>query len=63
MASMEAWLLASGFLEELSTESAVTELSEMKQITKINYTSLNNIHSFFFVCKPRVRRPQRTLTH
>lgn len=46
MASMEAWLLASGFLEELSTESAVTELSDIKQITKINYTSLNNIHSF-----------------
>lgn len=46
MERMEAWLLASGFLEELSTESAVKELSDIKQITKINYTSLNNIHSF-----------------
>lgn len=46
MASMEVWLLASGFLEELSTESAVTELSDNKPITKINYTSLNHIQSF-----------------
>lgn len=33
MASMEAWLLSSGFLEELSTEWAVTEISDIKQIT------------------------------